>query len=209
MTEFNPYAAPKSKLVSDSPANNNVWRYKRYLVMTHDAQLPDRCFKCNAQTEGNSKKFSFVYTPLYASLLLILMIFISFVLPSLIPNNYISWAYIPIIIMFVVFIISNLLITRRKKVDIGVCNKHSLIIGGIKISIFLLILAGFFTINNHLIRNYDSLSIGLFIAAVFLAILHSFLYNIKAKKIDDEYLYLKGFSKNYLKDLPDFKPNSK
>jgi drug/metabolite transporter (DMT)-like permease len=54
MDEFNPYAPPKDEVVLEPfhPQGSGVWRDGPLLVMTKDAQLPDRCLKCNLPAGG-------------------------------------------------------------------------------------------------------------------------------------------------------------
>ena len=53
MNEFNPYAAPVTDLnMPRATGESGVWRDGPLLVMSKEAELPDRCLKCNAPALG-------------------------------------------------------------------------------------------------------------------------------------------------------------
>jgi len=64
MNELNPYAAPLTDLATPRAPNEvGVWRDGTMLVMSKDAELPDRCLKCNAPAGGWKLKRKLTWHP--------------------------------------------------------------------------------------------------------------------------------------------------
>lgn len=58
MDDFNPYAAPEAEIAPGkyAPEGGGAWRDGNLLVMSRDAELPDRCIKCNLPAHGYTLK---------------------------------------------------------------------------------------------------------------------------------------------------------
>jgi hypothetical protein len=101
MDEFNPYAPPKSLELEESflaEHANAAWRDGKLLRVRKDAVLPDRCLKCNAPAEGYQFKRSLTWaSPYYAVLILCGVL---------------------------VYVLVYLVMSRRGKVTVGVCQLH-------------------------------------------------------------------------------------
>ena len=55
MSDFNPYAAPKTDIAELDPhlaEEGDLWRDGHLLVMRKGTELPDRCLRCNEPAEG-------------------------------------------------------------------------------------------------------------------------------------------------------------
>jgi len=153
-----------------------IWRNGKTLVMTKDAQLPDRCVKCNAFTNGRlRRKFSWHHPAIYILLI-------------------VAWLF---------YLIVAMIVRKRATVDLGLCEEHSakrrtyiwiswlLALGGV---------AGF--VLAMIAGDGTPALIGfllLLTAIVFGVITTRVVY---PSKIDDRFVWLKGVNAEYLNQLP-------
>jgi hypothetical protein len=100
MDEFNPYAPPKAEVILDpfALAESGVWRDGPLLVMTKDAELPDRCLKCNLPTGGWKLRRKLSWHPYY-------------------------W-YFLILFHIIIYIIVALIVRQKATVMIPLCEAH-------------------------------------------------------------------------------------
>lgn len=62
--DVNPYAPPRASIGGvGSQAPEGVWRDGKTLVVSHDADLPDRCVKCNQRADGYRLKRRLAWHP--------------------------------------------------------------------------------------------------------------------------------------------------
>ena len=101
MSDFNPYAAPKTDLVADGPSpedTDDIWRDGKLLVFRKGAVLPDRCLKCNEPAGG----YRFTRNVSWHE-----------------PN----WIIL-ILLGPLIYIIVALCIRKQAKVSAGLCERH-------------------------------------------------------------------------------------
>lgn len=153
-----------------------VWRDKSTLVMSKDAQLPDRCVKCNSSTGGlRLKRTLYWHNPIYYVLILSLLIYF-------------------IVAMFVRW---------KATVHVPLCETHlarrryGLIAGWL---LFLLGLGGFIIAiaSNELIFALP----GFLALLVGFVLLIATARTVLPVKIDERFVWLKGINKDYLNQLP-------
>lgn len=144
--------------------------------MSKDAQLPDRCVKCNAFTNGRlRRKFAWHHPAIYILLL-------------------VAW---------LIYLIVAMIVKKRATIDLGLCDDHRakrrtyiwitwlLALGGV---------AGF--VLAILANDGTPALIGfllLLTAIVFGVITTRVTY---PSKIDDRFVWLKGVNAEYLDQLP-------
>jgi hypothetical protein len=153
-----------------------VWRDRSTLVMSKDAQLPDRCVKCNAFTTGRlRRKFSWHHPAIY----------------------------ILIVVAWLIYLIVAMIVRKRATVFLGLCEEHSakrrtyiwitwlLALGGL--AGFVLAIAA----NDGTPALIGAL---LFLTAIVFGVITTRV--TYPSKIDDRFVWLKGFNAEYLNQLP-------
>ena len=153
-----------------------VWRDRSTLVMSKDAQLPDRCVKCNAPTTGRLKrKLSWHHPALFLIILVALLI----------------------------YLIVAMVLRKSATVEIGLCEEHqakrrrNIMIGwGLALIGAIGLILGIATEDG----TYAFLGFLSLVAAVVFAIVA--VRVVVPTKIDDRFVWMKGVSKDYLNELP-------
>jgi hypothetical protein len=157
-----------------------VWQNGKKLVMHKQAQLPDRCIKCNAPTHGAYllRKLSWMHQGWSALVLLGLL----------------GW---------IIFAILSLTIKKKAVVDLGLCEQHlssrrtNMIIGWaitiVGIGLFALAIS---TEAPLMIL----LGIVMFFAGLIIASLATKVVTVV--KMDDNYIWLTRINKDYLSNFP-------
>ena len=160
--------------------NLDVWREGSKLVMRRSATLPDRCIKCNAPTGGSyvNRKLNYL-NPVWYLLLI---------------GGLVGW---------IALIIVRFGVRKTAYVDLGLCSddvaKHKT---AITVSI-LLAVAG--VLGLIVAIRADS---GLLAGIAALLILAGMIYGlakgqlVTVSKIDDDYIWIGGVSKEFLSSLP-------
>lgn len=155
-----------------------VWKDGKKVMMEIDAELPDRCIKCNGPSEGPHWKKKLVYNH-----------------PAI---------YLLILINLLILIIVSLFTAKKATVFVPLCENHR---SAVKKSIALacaLFVGGVVLIVVGV--GYEQLNVLIGVGA--LSILSSFIVGlVKGRlvvptKIDKEHVWMKGFCKEYLNDLP-------
>jgi hypothetical protein len=157
-----------------------VWRDDKRLVMHKDAQLPDRCIKCNAPTQGFylSRKISWMHPGWFALVLLGLL----------------GW---------VIFAILSMTLKKRAVVSMGICEQHlssrrTNMIMGWAVSILGLV----FMIMAFSTGKAGVVFLG-FVMLIGGACIASMAANIiTVAKMDDQYIWMTRVSKDYLAGFP-------
>jgi hypothetical protein len=96
----NPYQAPQVNLANDyADDQDSYWRDGKVLVLKRDRQLPPRCIKCNAdaQMPMRSKRLAWHHPGWYALILL----------------------------NIVLYAIVGSIVSKRVKIEFGLCDEHS------------------------------------------------------------------------------------
>ena len=180
MTDPNPYAPPQVEgPMSQMPlATGGVWRDGKILVMHKQAVLPDRCVKCNAPANGDRLRRS-----------------LSWHYPAI---------YLVILAGLLIYVIVALCVRKRAKIDVGICQAHrSRRRRGI-LAAWLVCLAGVIAIFVGSIRAtlVVLIPVGslMLLASLIMGVVISSI--VSTKKIDDNYVWLKGVNYEYLAQLP-------
>ena len=156
-----------------------VWREKRAVVMGKNGLLPDRCAKCNNPANGW----------------------------RLVRN--LRWhspvVYFCLLLNLLIYVIVALIVSQRARVEVGLCDKHRsqrLLAISISWGMFLLAVVMFVCA-----ARYEH---GAFVIVGIVLLLAAFIYgmwkgrSIYAKRIDKERVWMKGFCKAYLDELPEW-----
>jgi hypothetical protein len=157
-----------------------VWRDGKKLVMHKQAQLPDRCVKCNAPTQGAylHRKLSYLHPACKITILF----------------GIIGW---------IIYAILSSTLRKKAEVDFGLCEQHTgsrktnMIIGWAMLifGVGLLVLA-FSTDSGAMIL----LGFVLLIAG---AIIASLAYGVvTVTKMDDTYVWMSRVNEDYLSNFP-------
>jgi hypothetical protein len=155
---------------------SGVWRDRATLVMTKDAQLPDRCVKCNVPTTGRLRRR------------------LSWHHPAI---------YLIILVALLIYLIVAMVTRKSATVELGLCEEHLakrrrniMISWGLS----LLGLAGL--ILGAVIEDGTVAFLGFLalVAGIIFAIVAVRL--VTPAKIDDKYVWLRGVNQDYLNELP-------
>jgi hypothetical protein len=156
-----------------------VWREGRAVVMSRNGILPDRCIKCNDSANGRRlvRKLRW-HSPV---------------------------VYLCVLLNLLVYVIVALIVSQKARVEVGMCDKHrasrlwAIAIGW-----------GLFFAGVGLLfaaAQFDHSAPGFAGAGLILA---GFIYgmwkgrSVYATRIDKERVWMKGFCKAYLDELPDW-----
>lgn len=159
-----------------SYGTNGVWRDKSTLVMSRDAQLPDRCVKCNIPTTGRLKrKLSWHHPALFLIILVALLI----------------------------YLIIAMVLRKSATIEIGLCDEHQakrrrniMIAWGLAaFGAFGLFMGAAMEEGAYAFIGFLAL-----VAAVIFAIVAVRI--VVPAKIDDKFVWIKGVNKDYLNELP-------
>jgi hypothetical protein len=156
--------------------NSGVWRSGSNLVLSFDAVLPLRCVKCNAFTTGRlTRKYSWHHPALYLILLVALL----------------------------VYLIVAAILRKRATIEVGLCEDHQAKRKYAILTTVLLVLLGLGGFALAIaIEDGTPAFIG------FLLLVTSLIFGLFATrvgyptKIDERFVWLKGFSKDYLETFP-------
>jgi hypothetical protein len=160
------------------PASMMLWRSDRVLVMNKEATLPDRCVKCNAPAHGQRLKRQLYWHSPYL--------------------------YLLVVINLLIYAIVALLVRKKARVEIGLCDAHrtkrriAIALG------WLMGLGGFVTFIVSLANEWWALaliSFVVFIAGFFVGARGSM---VSAKKIDQQFVWIRGVCRPYLDTLPEW-----
>lgn len=81
-----------------SIGGSQMWRSGKKLVVPKGMTLPDRCVKCNAPTEGPGLVRNLLWHP--------------------------AWIYLLLFFNLLVYLVVAMVVGKRAKVTIGLCNPH-------------------------------------------------------------------------------------
>jgi hypothetical protein len=177
-----PYGAPSAGAYQQAygAQGYGLWRDDKKLVMHKQAQLPDRCIKCNAPIHGLNlqRKLSWM-NPVW----FILMLF-----------GIIGW---------IVFAILSATIKKKALVDMGLCEQHvtnrknHMTVGWAAAIFGAVLIVMAFSMDKPLV-----ILLG-FVMLVVGAIIASMAANVvTVSKMDDNYIWLTRVNKDYLSNFP-------
>jgi hypothetical protein len=185
--EFNPYAAPQTEsplLPADDAERPAVWRDGRLVIIPHGAELPDRCWKCNAPAHGLVLRRQFSWHPPVYFLILLLG-----VLP---------------------YLVVAILVSRKAKVSLGICDYHLAHRRRNLAVAWTLALAGIGLMIGRTLTITDArISIRLFYIVGIALLVVGILYGIAfatvgtPRRIDKHAASISGAGRPFLDSLPD------
>jgi len=161
------------------PAFGNVWQKNAILIFSKEASLPERCVKCNMPTDGPGlkRKLSWHHPALYLLILGGLLL----------------------------YAILATVLSKRATVFLGMCEEHrrkrrnGMLIG------WALFLGGVILAVVAVANNYNSVMLLCFVMIVGgLIWLIIAARSVSVKKIDDQFVWLRGINREYLQMLPPF-----
>ena len=153
-----------------------VWQSKSLLVMTKQAQLPDRCIKCNAPTPHKLKRSLRWHHPALYILIFGGMLF---------------------------YIILALCLSKNATINVGLCETHSATRKRDILITWLLILTSFASFYLAAVVEEPMLflvGVGLFLGGVIYGIVKARV--VAPRKIDHQLVWLTGVNGDYLKQFP-------
>ncbi len=188
MSEVNPFASPLSTdLVAAVPAQpqENQWVYRKgkLLVMHKQAVLPDRCVKSNRPAYGQRlKRKLYWYHPLL---------------------------YLTILVHLVLFLVLVLILQKKATIYVGLSEQWfrkrrwriavswSLVLAGVA-----MVVAGVFSVIDNVRPGAVGIPLGILVilGGAFYGALATRL--VAAKRITDDYVWLKGVHPDFLAALP-------
>lgn len=178
MSEFNPYAPPKSQII-EANTTNLKREGKKILFVPVGADLPPRCIKCNAPVEGHIKQRKlYWHTP-----------------------------YLYLLILFNLLVYALVALFARKKVtlSVGLCDMHRkqrnknifIWLGSFFVSLVFLVVF----ISQDMGENLVMFAILAIIITLFAAAFSSRL--VRATKIDDTGTRIHGCGEDFLQSFED------
>ncbi len=160
-----------------SHGTGGVWRQGSVLVFHKNAGLPDRCLKCNAPAHGVrlTKRLAWHHPALY------LLIFAG----------------------LLVYLVVALVLRKTANVSLGLCEHHMKQRRTILILNWGLFSAGLLAFVLAIAQESGTIAlagVGLVVAGATAGTILSRYVNVK--RIDDNYVWLKGVSQDYLAEMP-------
>lgn len=166
-------------------ASENIWRDGNLLVMRRDAELPDRCIKTNKPANGKQFKVTLSWHH---------------------PAIYLLIFWNPIIYMGVAFSVC-----KKANVYIGVKNeilhKRKRAIWGSWVVGLTGVVLCFLASLEQLDRVFIPLGCVLILVGLIWQV--SKVNLIRASRIEDRYIWIRGVADNYLALLPEWNPESR
>ena len=154
-----------------------VWRDQSTLIMSKDALLPDRCIKCNRPANGQRlKRTVYWHNPIY---------------------------YVLIFVGVLLYFIVAMFVRWQATVQVPLCETHMARRRILLIAGWLLFLLGIGGFIVAIAANELAVSLlgvlGIFIGFILLI---ASARTILPVKMDERFVWLKGISKDYLNQLP-------
>lgn len=182
MDKHNPYAPSRASLAgaAATPAEGSggTWRDGTVLVLSPDASLPRRCVKCNepAQEPTRSRRV-YWHSP---------------------------WIYLLILINLLIYIVVALIVRRKAVIAPGLCATHKTRRRiGIAIA-WTLLLAGAALVVVGARDGSAAVAGGMLLILVAALVSTAVTRILRAKRIDTQYVRLKGCGTAFLDSVPPF-----
>lgn len=157
-----------------------LWRSGKLLVMRKQALLPDRCVKCNQPAHGFRLKRNLSWhTP---------------------------WLALLILVAWIVYIILAAILSKKATIQIGLCEEHRRIRNRDLLIAWLAVAASIcsFVLAAYLNPGWPyGLAGGILLLG---AIIYGWsrVPQVRPQRIDDQFVWLRGVSKEYLSDFDEF-----
>lgn len=179
----NPYAPSRASLTGgDVRDSAGVWRSEKLVVLARDADLPNRCVKCNEPADEPTKtRKVYWHHPGY---------------------------YVVLLINAILYVIVALIARKTAAVHPGLCVGHKQRrLLGIGVG-WVGFIAGFIAMMVAFGADQAGLGVLLLVLTLTAVLTGMYLSQIvHAKRIDDRYVLLKGCGKPFLAALPEFQPS--
>ena len=163
------------------PASLMLWRSGRVLVMGQGASLPDRCVKCNAPAHGQRLVRKLYWHSPYLYLLILASILI--------------------------YAVVAIIVRKRARVEVGICDSHrfqrrlAIALG------WLFGLGGLVLFIVGLANDWNAGVLVLCLVAFIMGLVGGAAKGpvVSAKRIDPQFVWIKGVCPSYLESLPEWK----
>ena len=177
--EKNPYSAPKAKLEAYSDQGGALWREGKILVCRRDTAFPERCVKCNEPAQEPLSRFNLRW-------------------------HHGAW-YLLILLNLLLYVIVAMFVRKSAVLEVGLCAAHrrrrllARVIGwgGLAAIVLCFVGGGMFSLD-WLFAAGGIAILPWAIASVLLA------PQIRAARIDEETLRVKGCGRDFLATLPEY-----
>jgi hypothetical protein len=157
----------------------SLWRQGRTLVMRQDAELPDRCVKCNAPVNGAKLRRNLYWHH-----------------PGL---------YLLIFLNLLIYLIVALFVRKRAKIALGLCEKHRATRVKAIAAAWILVLLGIGLLVGGIVIENGWLGVSgviLLLAGMIYGLIRGRI--VTPRRIDKEHVWLNGVCAEYLENLPDW-----
>lgn len=174
---MNRYAPPKA-MVEDRPAEADMWREGKLLVVRKDGAFPHRCIKCNAPSVEPKRRYRLSW--------------------------HAPWLYVLILLAVLLYAIVAAIVRKTAVVHVGLCERHQKrvlwgrIVGWGGLVVELLLVAATVVTQEP---GYGLVALALALPWMIGGITISRL--VLPQRIDDKYVRLKGCGPEFLRSLPE------
>ena len=163
------------------PTHNvpTIWRNKSLLVMNKQAQLPNRCVKCNEPTPRTLKRNLRWHHPAI---------------------------YILIFGGVLFYVILALVLSKTATINVGLCETHAAARKRDMVITWMLVLLSFgisyFALASD-VMGFLLLGVAVFLGAVIYGVVKTRV--VAPQKIDDHHVWLTGLNSQYLEQFPEWR----
>lgn len=182
MDKHNPYAPSRASLAGAAVApddGSGTWRHGPILILSPDATLPHRCVRCNdPAAEPTKTRKVYWHNP---------------------------WVYVLILVNLLIYFVVALIIRKKAVIAPGLCSTHKRR-RAVGIGIAWVILLGSLALMGAGVANGSANESVGGILLILVAVLVSMRVTpiLRARRIDSEYVRLKGCGAAFLDSLPPF-----
>lgn len=168
------------KLREGVATGGGLWRSGKLLVMRKESVLPDRCVKCNKPTNGFRLKRNLTW--------------------------HAPWLFVLIVAGVLIYLIVAMILSKKAGIQVGLCEDHRRIRRRDIIIAWALFFGavGSFVLAGYLNPGYPYGLAGLALILVSLIYGTVRVPMVQPARIDDQFVWLKGVSREYVADLPEF-----
>jgi hypothetical protein len=184
-TRVNPYAPPARGggiVPTAEDGGEGIWRDGSLVVVAQGAQLPDRCVRCNAPTEGGGVNRTFYWHA---------------------PGFYLF-----ILLNLIIYAIVAMIVRKKIKLRVGLCPQHRVQRRNAILGTWLLVILGvvalFIAVSEGAVFGW--LGAALLLAAIIWGIVGT--RGLSPKRIQDDVALLRGAGDAFLDSLPRWQQGS-
>lgn len=182
MDKHNPYAPSRASLAGAAVApddGSGTWRHGSDLVLSADASLPHRCVRCNEPSVDPTKTRKVYWHS--------------------------SWIYVLILVNVLIYAVVALIVRKKAFIAPGLCSTHKTHRGiGIAVA-WVILLASLALMGMGVANGTPGETVG-GILLILVAVIVSMRVTpiLRARRIDAQYVRLKGCGTAFLDSLPPF-----